>query len=125
MDGLTGTSAIVQSGLDEARQSLFAAADVPLASADELAAAVSGAAVKAVLQARIEQIVKHGHSANADAERGPRILASDARTMILAGIDLLAPGPARNLAVARRRFAKGAAMMLAAIDAIDRMGVGE
>lgn len=118
-DGITGASAVVDAGLDAARQSLFDAADVPLARTDELLAAVAGAAVGAVLGARIEQIVKYGHVANRDDDVGARILASNARTMILEGIDV-AGGPNRNLVVARRRFARGAAMMLAAIDALDR-----
>jgi hypothetical protein len=115
-----GTHAIVQDGLDEARQTLFSAADVPLARTDELLAAIAGSAVKAVLEARIEQILKHGHSPEADAELTLKYLPHHARSMIIDAVDLLQEsGPHRNLVVGRRRLAKAAAMLLAAIDRVD------
>jgi hypothetical protein len=113
-----GTRAIVDDALDEAAQTLFSAADVPLARAGELLAAISGPAVKAVLEARIEQIVKHGHSVEADAGLTLKYLPHNARSMILDASDLL-DGQHRNLVVGRRRLAKAAAMLLAAIDRVD------
>lgn len=120
-DGLhAGSNAsVVQVGLDHARQTLFSAAEVPLASITELVTAVTSPAVKAVLEARIEQIVKHGHTADRDDELLLKVIPGHARSMVLDGMDLLG-GPRRNLQVARRRFAKGAAMLIAAIDQLDR-----
>ena len=118
-----GTASIVQAGLDQARQTVFSAADVPLASTDELLAVVCGPAVKAVLEARIAPVVKHGHTPANDANVPLKILPAHARSMIIDTMDLLdgPPGrlPAHNLTVARRRLAKAAAMLLAAIDRVD------
>lgn len=119
MDMPPGTASIVQASLDEARQTLFSAADVPLASTEELLAAISGPALNAVLEARIEQIVKHGHTPAQDAAMPLKVLPHHARSMILDATDLMDPGCRRNLTVARRRIAKAAAMLLAAIDRID------
>lgn len=113
-----GSRAIIQDGLDEAGQSLFSAADVPLARAEELRAAVAGNAVRAVLEARIEQIVKHGHSAEGDARLPLGILPREAKDRLQMGMDCL-HGERRNLPVARRRFARAAALLLAAIDQLD------
>lgn len=121
MDGIEprSTREIVQAGLDEATQSLFTAADVPLASAEELRAIATGPAMRSVIEARIEQIVKHGHTPAADADLPIKLLPSHARNMITDAFDLLDPGQRRNLTVARRRLAKSAAMLLAAIDRVD------
>ena len=118
MTELTGDRDIIEAALEQAGQTIFSAADVPLARADELAAIVTGAAVKAVLEARIAQVVKHGHTPAADAAWPLRKLPADARSMLVAGMDLM-EGPHRNLVVGRRRFAKAAAMLLAAIDRVD------
>jgi hypothetical protein len=104
--------------LDQAAQSLFSAADVPLASAEELRALVTGPAVKAVLEARIAQVVKHGHTPANDAELPIKHLPANARSMIIDTLDLL-EGPRRNLVVAKRRLAKAAAMLIAAIERVD------
>ena len=118
MDLPPGTNSIVQDGLDHAAQSLFSAADVPLARADELRSAVTSPAVRAVLEMRIEQIVKHGHSAEADSGLPLRHLPANARSMIIDCMDLL-EGPRRNWVVARRRLAKAAAMLIAGIERLD------
>lgn len=115
---LPGNRDAIEHGLEEARQTLFSAADVPLASADELATIVAGAATRAVLEARIEQVVKHGHTPAADADLPLKQLPANARSMIIDTLDLL-EGPHRNLVVARRRLAKACAMLLAAIDRVD------
>lgn len=113
-----GTRAIVQDGLDEAVQSLFSAAGVPLAKAEDLRAAVTSPAVRAVLEARIEQIVKHGHTSERDACLPLGILPREAKDRLIMGMDCL-HGDRRNLPIARRRFARAAALILAAIEQLD------
>jgi hypothetical protein len=71
-----------------------------------------------VLEARIEQIVKHGHTAESDARQPLGMLPREARDRLQMGCDCL-HGERRNLPVARRRFARAAALLLAAIDQID------
>jgi hypothetical protein len=63
----SGTRAIVDQAVEEAAQTLFSAADVPLARTDELLAAIQGPSLRAVLEFRVEQIVKHGYTAENDA----------------------------------------------------------
>lgn len=118
MDLPSGSRAIVQDGLDHASQSLFSAADVPLASADELRALVTSPAVRAVLEKRIEQVVKHGHTAESDARLALEKLPQEARSRTLMAIEVL-HGEHRNLPVARNRLATAAAQLLAAIDRLD------
>lgn len=119
MMDLPGTHSIVDGALDEARQTLFSAADVPLASAEELVAIVTAASVRAMLEARIDQVVKHGHTPEQDANLPLKILPCHARSSIVDTLDLLDRGPRQNLHVARRRLAKAGAILLAAIDRID------
>lgn len=116
--GPKGDREIVDEALNHAAQSLFSAADVPLARAEELLAALTGSAVRAVLEARIEQIVKHGHDAASDAMLPLGMLPREAKDRLQMGCDCLY-GERRNLPVARRRFARAAALLLAAIDQID------
>lgn len=115
---LPGTSPLVDQAINEAAQTLFSAVDVPLARSDEFLAAIQGPAVRAVLEARIEQIVKHGHTAEGDAWQPLGMLPREARDRLQMGCDCL-HGERRNLPVARRRFARAAALLLAAIDQID------
>lgn len=115
-----GTRAIVDQAVEEAAQSLFSVADVPLARADELLAALQGRAVRDVLQLRIEQMTKHGHDLLGDAQLPLGWLPNDARLRVTAALDLINGGPdRRNLPVARRRIATAAAILLAAIDVLD------
>jgi hypothetical protein len=113
-----GNRALVEQAAEEAAQSLFSASDVPLARAEEILAAIQGAAVRSVLEARIEQIVKHGHTAQVDARQPLGMLPREAKDRLQMGCDCLG-GERRNLPVARRRFARAAALLLAAIDQID------
>lgn len=118
MDLPPGTHAIVDQAVEEAAQNLFAAADLPLARSGELLAALQGPAVRAVLEARIEQIVKHGHDATHDADLPIGWLPRHAREMMQMALDCLHPVKP-DLPVARRRVARAAALCLAAIDRID------
>jgi len=121
MEPIPGTASIVQAGLDEAVQSLFDVADAPLASAEELRRAVTSPAVKAVLEMRIEQMVKHGHTAENDDSLPIGWLPKEARDY--AGIALNCIGPTaseRNLPRALKSLARTAALCLAAYDRIDR-----
>lgn len=131
MEPLTeGTAHIVQAGLDEGRQTLFdcggpsaptgppMAEIVPLARTDELLLAVSGPAVKAVLEKRIEQMVKFGHTVEGDLDLPLGWLPNDARIRLQSACDAINSGE-RNLQLARRRVVTAAALCLAAIDVID------
>ena len=121
-----GTRAIVQDGLDEAAQSLFSAADVPLAKAEELRAAVTSPAVRAVLEMRIEQMVKFGHSLEGDLDLPIGWLPMEARQDLQIAADCInAKEPDRNLVRARARIVRAAAMCLAAIDVLDATIAGE
>lgn len=119
MEPMPGTTPIIDSAIEEGAQTLFSAADVPLASTDQLLALIQGPAMRAVIEARIEQVVKHGHTPEGDADRPLRLLPNNARQMILDTLDLLDPGGRQNLVVGRRRLARAAALLLAAIDRVD------
>lgn len=115
-----GNKAIVDAAVDEAAQTLFTAADVPLARADELLAAIQGPAVRAVLEMRVEQMVKHGHTLDADLDLPLYWLVQDARIRLQSAVDLINAGPQRrNLPVARLRVVRALAVGLAAIDVLD------
>jgi hypothetical protein len=116
-----GTRAIVEQAAETAAQTLFSAADVPLARAEELLEAIQGTAVRAVLEMRIEQMVKHGHTAAKDDDLPIGWLPREARDY--AAIAMHCVGTTakdRNLPRARRSLAKTAALCLAAIDRLDR-----
>lgn len=116
-DGLTGTAGIVQAGLDQARQTLFSAADVPLAGTYDLLAAVSGYAVRIVLEMRIEQIVKHGHTSENDEMLPILWLPKQAKDYAQIACDRIGvTGKDRNLDAAERALARCAALCLASID---------
>jgi hypothetical protein len=120
MDGLPpGSRSIVQDGLDEATQSLFSAADVPLAKAEELRAAVTSPAVRAVLEMRIEQIVKHGHDAEADLMLPILWLPKQAHEYAQIAVESVGvTGRDRDLERACKCLARTAALSIAAIDRI-------
>lgn len=108
--------------LDEASRDVaiqaLAQSDAPIGDADDLVAIVTGPALKAVVLARVEQVAKHGHTPARDADLPIKHLPHHARSMIIDTVDLL-EGPHRNLVVARRRLAKAAAMLMAAVDRVD------
>jgi hypothetical protein len=116
-----GTNAIVDEALDEAKQTLFSAADVPLARTDELLAAIAGPSVKCVLEMRIEQIVKHGHSQENDETLPllwlPKAVLQHAQ---IACDRIGVTGKDRNLPAAEKSLARTAALCLAALDRIRR-----
>jgi hypothetical protein len=115
-----GMRAIVDAAVVEHAQSLFTAADVPLARTDELLAALQGPAMRAVMEMRVEQIVRHGHTAENDAMLPIGWLPRDAQDTVQAARDLMIAGPERrDLGTARRRLVKAAAILLAAIDRLD------
>jgi hypothetical protein len=99
-----------------------AAADVPLARADELLAAIAGPAVRRVLEMRIEQIVKHGHSAENDETLPLLWLPKQARRdhAQIACDRIGVTGKDRNLEAAEKSLARTAALCLAALDRIRR-----
>lgn len=114
-----GTRAIVEETVDQAAQSLFTAADVPLSRADELLAILQGPALRAGLEARIEQIVKHGHTPESDVMLPMLMLAHRTREMLDAAADLLPKGDRRNLEVAKKRAARVIALASALFDRIE------
>jgi len=92
------------------------AADPPLERGAELARAVAGEALQAVVAERVRQIAVHGYTAEHDAALQRRQLPARARSMIIVAMDRLSAG---DLAVARRKLAKAAAVLMAAIDRLD------
>ncbi|HVM38311.1 MAG TPA: hypothetical protein VM265_07995 [Sphingomicrobium sp.] len=115
-----GSRALVDQAVDEAAQTLFGAADVPIARRGELLAALQGPAVRSVLELRLEQMVKHGHTLEGDLDLPIGWLANDARIRLQSALDVINAGPERrNLPVARRRVATAAALCLAALDVLD------
>jgi hypothetical protein len=110
--------AIISHALDHAAASLFdVAGSAPLASAEELRAALTGPAMAMVCRMRIEQIVKHGHTAEND-ETLPLIwLPKQARDHAqIACANIGVTGKDRNLAAAEKGLARTAALCLAALD---------
>lgn len=94
--------------------------DAAIARADDLVAAIAGAALKAVVQARVEQIVKHGYTTEDDAMLSIVYLPAQVRRMAVAADEAAkVTGRDRDLAVVRRRLAACAALCMAAIDRLD------
>lgn len=128
-----GNKAIVDEAVDDAAQTLFTAADggsasgqspglvelIPLARTDELRAAIQGPAVRAVLEMRVEQMVKHGHTLEADLDLPLHWLVQDARIRLQSAFDLIYAPERRNLPRARRALVRALAVGLAAIDVLD------
>jgi hypothetical protein len=90
--------------------------DAPIGRADELVAAVTGEGLKAVIQARVRQLVR-GHGAETDDMLPIGWLPMEARHCFERARDRLNEG---ELGDARRLLAEGAAYGLAAIDRLDR-----
>jgi hypothetical protein len=115
----SGTRAIVDQAVEEAAQTLFSAADVPLARTDELLAAIQGPSLRAVLEFRVEQIVKHGYTAENDAMLPLLWLPRQATDYAQIACDRIGvTGKDRNLESAKRALARAAAMCLASMDRI-------
>lgn len=114
---------LIDGAMEEAPQALIAS-PAPIARTDELLRAIQGPALRAVLDARIEQIVTHGHDAESDAflaiDRLPRL----AREQAQMALEVLGHDERRNIPVAKRRLARAAAMMMAAIDRLDMIKEG-
>lgn len=112
----------IDQGLEEAAQVVFSAAahEGRLGQLEEVLHAVQGPAVRGTLEARVEQIVRYGHDAAADAARKPEGIARDGLEHIDRAIEILheyrARGGDRHLRTARKKLERGAAVMLAAID---------
>lgn len=114
-----GTAAIVEHGLEEAPQALLSAPGVPIAATAELVAAVSGAAARAVLEARIAMIVA-GHDAEADDMLPIGWLPMEAR-QCLERVRSAFVQPNPDMARIRALVVQAAAFALAAIDRLDRV----
>lgn len=109
----------VDQAVDGAAQILLGS-DVPMAKAEELLAVLQGPAVRDVLRIRAEQIVEHGHSLADDLVYPRCWLVNDAKGRLAAALDNInAPPPKRDLPLARRRIARAAAVLLAALDVLD------
>ncbi|MES2138005.1 MAG: hypothetical protein V4502_13230 [Pseudomonadota bacterium] len=117
---IPSTSAIVDQAIEAVPQSLFSATGVPLAGQAEILAALTGPALRAVLDARVELRVKHGHSAEGDLMLAITALPKAAKDYAQMAVEAIGvTGRDRNLGLARRRLARSAALILAAIDRID------
>jgi hypothetical protein len=121
-----GTEAIVETAIEDAPQSLFTAADVPLASVDELLAALQGPAVKALFEARIRHIVKHGHTSEHDDELPIGYLARKSHSILGMSFDLIdGISERRDLERAKHRIADALAVGLAGLDRLERATRGK
>jgi sugar phosphate isomerase/epimerase len=112
---------LVEAALEEAPQALFgeAAAEASVEQLPSLIAALQGPAVRLALEMRLEQIVRHGHDAEADAMLPLDHLPRQARDRLVAAIEQIsATAEKRNLPVAMKNLARTAALCLAAIDRI-------
>lgn len=115
-----GTRAIVDQAVEEAAQSIFSAADIPLARTEELLAALQGPAMRAVCAMRIEQMVKHGHSTESDAVLPLLWLPRQAQSHALMACERIGvTGHGRNLDGAKKALARCAALCLAAYDRVE------
>lgn len=112
--------ALIEETLEEAPQ-LLRGLDAPFSLLDELLAAIQGPAVRAALEARIEQIVKYGHDREHDSMLAIAQLPRLARDMTLSAIELLGPDERRNIEVAKKRIARAIAILLAAFDRLDSL----
>jgi hypothetical protein len=112
--------------LEHAAQAIFSySADVPLAAADELHAALTGRAAQSVFELRVRQIVNHGHSADNDDLLPIGWLPMEARLKFDA-IRLGMLEQPRDLNAIRALFVEATALGLASIDRLDRaLIVGE
>jgi hypothetical protein len=99
-----GTNAIVDAALDDVAQTLFTAADVPLACSEELLAALQGPAMRSLMHMRIEQIVKHGHTAENDLMLPLMWLPKQAKDHAQIACDRV--GVTGRIATSRRRSAR-------------------
>jgi hypothetical protein len=128
---LTGTSALQALAVDAATQAL-GQTPAPLSLQDDLLAAVTGTALCAVVAMRVDQIAKHGHTADGDAMLPPSSLLNTAKSILTSALALTS-GYDRDLVElerGQRCAAKAAAMCMAAHDRIalairERKGGGE
>jgi hypothetical protein len=105
---------------------ILAVPEARLEQAEEIMAALQGSAVRAVLEARVEQIAKHGHGREHDAMLPIGALPRRAKEMAQMASEVIdATVEQRNLDVARRRLARTAALCLAAIDRLDMISGGK
>jgi hypothetical protein len=115
----TGTAALQALAADAAVQAL-GQTPAPLSLQDELLAAVTGSALRAVVAMRVDQIAKHGHTAEDDGMLPPASLLNTAKSILTSAIALTS-GYDRDLSElerGQRCAAKAAAMCMAAHDRI-------
>jgi hypothetical protein len=93
--------------------------NAPLGQADELVAAVTGPALKAVVVARVGLITAGGHTAETDDFLPIGWLPMEARQCFEAIRGAMMEEP-RDLAKVRKLLVDGAAFAFAAIDRLDR-----
>ncbi|MGZ8286114.1 MAG: hypothetical protein ACXW27_08980 [Allosphingosinicella sp.] len=92
----------------------------PATLAAELAHAAAGPALQDVLRFRIDQIVVHGHDAEADSMMAIERLPLQAREFLIAAVEQITGVRGEQaLPVARKNLARTAAMCLAAMDRLD------
>jgi hypothetical protein len=106
--------------LEEAAQAIIRD-DVPLAAVPELRQAIQGAAMRAVLDARVSLFLK-GHTPENDEMLPIGWLPMEARQRLQRVHDELS-ADGRDLAIVRDQLAETAAFAMAALDWLDRAGV--
>lgn len=93
---------------------------VAMAFGGDAVRVLNGGALRDTIAERLAQIERRGHSLEVDASRGPAHLARIAHEHIQIGLDRLeAAGDAHQPEAARRRLVTGAALAIAAIEALD------
>lgn len=130
-------AAAVQAAIENAPQALFGVVgwDAAFGQVPDVLAALQGAGARMVMEARLAQIVRHGHSAAADAGKPLSLLPGEAAREIDGAIRLIvdylasrASSPVgdadaercdaarRRLRTATRKLARGAALAMAGVD---------
>lgn len=86
----------------------------------EIRRILQGPALQAAIAARLQQVVRHGHDAEADAMLALDALPLRAREYLAAALEQIrGHHTERNLPVARKNLARTAALCLAAYDRLE------
>jgi len=112
--------ALIEETLEEVPQQLLGERTIRLVQLEQLLAAIQGPAMRMVIEARVDQIVKRGHTRDSDAMLPIGWLSRRAHDMVQAATDNIdGTLERRNLPIAKARLARAAALCLAAIDRLN------
>jgi hypothetical protein len=113
------TRPLVDEALEETAAAVLRDSGAPIVRAEELLAALTGPAMRAIMEMRIEQIVKFGHTAETDVMHPITWLPKqtiDQAQMAHARIGVTEAG--RNLPAAMKASARAGACAAASIDRV-------